>query len=55
MTSLRERLKFFPGVVITGRRQVGKTSLARAVAAEHENALFLDLERAADRHATSHC
>jgi predicted AAA+ superfamily ATPase len=49
VASLRERLTFFPGVVITGPRQVGKTTLGRAVAAEHENALFLDLERAADR------
>ena len=49
MPSLRERLTFFPGVVITGPRQVGKTTLARAIAAEHDGALFLDLERAADR------
>jgi predicted AAA+ superfamily ATPase len=46
---LRERLGFFPGAVILGPRQVGKTTLAQAIAAEHPNALMLDLERAADR------
>jgi predicted AAA+ superfamily ATPase len=49
MASLRERLAFFPGVVITGPRQVGKTTLARAIASEREDAVFLDLERASDR------
>jgi uncharacterized protein len=32
-----------------GPRQVGKTTLAQAIAAETDNALYLDLERTADR------
>ena len=47
-SSLREALKESSAVVPPGPRQVGKTTLARAVAL-HENALYLDLERAADR------
>ncbi|MGB4925352.1 MAG: AAA family ATPase, partial [Giesbergeria sp.] len=46
---LDERLAFYPGIVLLGPRQVGKTTLARAIAARHPGALFLDLERPADR------
>lgn len=46
---LRERLGFYPGVVLLGPRQVGKTTLARVIAAEHADALVLDLERPGDR------
>jgi hypothetical protein len=46
---LRERLDFFPGVVLLGPRQVGKTTLARALAAERPDSIVLDLERPADR------
>lgn len=46
---LRERLGFYPGVALLGPRQVGKTTLARTVAAEHPSALILDLERPSDR------
>lgn len=46
---LRERLGFYPGMVLLGPRQVGKTTLARALAAQFEDALVLDLERPADR------
>ncbi|MFT3663863.1 ATP-binding protein [Piscinibacter sp.] len=49
LPALEERLAFYPGVVLLGPRQVGKTTLARAVAARHPGALFLDLERPADR------
>ena len=44
-----ERLRYYPGVVLLGPRQVGKTALARAVAGLSQPALFLDLERASDR------
>jgi predicted AAA+ superfamily ATPase len=46
---LDERLAFYPGMVLLGPRQVGKTTLARALAARHAGVLFLDLERPADR------
>jgi predicted AAA+ superfamily ATPase len=46
---LDERLAFYPGIVLLGPRQVGKTTLARTIAARHPGALFLDLERPADR------
>jgi predicted AAA+ superfamily ATPase len=45
---LRERLAEVPAVVLTGPRQVGKTTLALAVAQERE-ALYLDLESERDR------
>jgi predicted AAA+ superfamily ATPase len=48
-TLLKERLAFYPGIVLLGPRQVGKTTLAKAIAAQHPGALFLDLERPADR------
>lgn len=48
-TTLAERLAFYPGVVLTGPRQVGKTTLARRFAQTHGNAVVLDLERESDR------
>jgi uncharacterized protein len=36
-------------VVLLGPRQVGKTTLAKAIAAQHPRALMLDLERESDR------
>ena len=38
----------FPSVVLLGPRQVGKTTLARELASEHPDALYLDLEDPAD-------
>jgi len=46
---LRERLNFYPGLILLGARQVGKTTLARQLAAEYPGSVWLDLERAADR------
>lgn len=46
---IRRRLAFYPGVVLFGPRQVGKTTLARAIAADAPGSLVLDLERLADR------
>jgi predicted AAA+ superfamily ATPase len=49
LTTLRERLGFYPGMVLIGPRQVGKTTLARTIANEHPQAIVLDLERESDR------
>lgn len=43
------RLEDTSAVVLIGPRQVGKTTLARQIAAERVNAVYLDLERPADR------
>lgn len=43
-----QRLSEVPAVVLLGPRQSGKTTLAHALA-EHEDALYLDLESAQDR------
>ncbi|HEY5569397.1 MAG TPA: ATP-binding protein [Gammaproteobacteria bacterium] len=48
--SIEERLRHTPAVVLLGPRQVGKTTLARQVASRRKaNAIYLDLERPADR------
>lgn len=46
---LMRRLQQQPAVALLGPRQVGKTTLARELAAQTPAALFLDLEREADR------
>ncbi|MHB1700718.1 MAG: ATP-binding protein [Acidobacteriaceae bacterium] len=47
---LRKLLQQFPAVALLGPRQVGKTTLALAVAEElGENAIYLDLELPSDR------
>ena len=48
---MARRLAQYPAVALLGPRQVGKTTLARTVAARVEGALMLDLERASDRAA----
>ncbi|MFM8894230.1 MAG: AAA family ATPase, partial [Actinomycetales bacterium] len=45
---LRERLQKFPAVALLGPRQVGKTTLALAIAQSHRESVYLDLERPAD-------
>ena len=45
---VRDRLSQLPAVVLTGPRQVGKTTLALSIAAEQPS-IHLDLENVADR------
>jgi predicted AAA+ superfamily ATPase len=47
--TIERRLQQYPAVALLGPRQVGKTTLARAVAAGHPGAIVLDLERESDR------
>lgn len=48
--ALRQKLADVPAVVLLGPRQVGKTTLARQIAASWSGAtVYLDLERPADR------
>ena len=51
--AVETRLTQSPAVVLIGPRQVGKTTLARAVAARHADALVLDLEGESDRAAVN--
>jgi predicted AAA+ superfamily ATPase len=47
---IEDRLRHMPGVVLLGPRQVGKTTLARQIAAKGKTpAIYLDLERPVDR------
>ncbi len=49
-TLVGKRLEQFPCVALLGPRQVGKTTLARTIAAEREEpSLYLDLENPSDR------
>jgi hypothetical protein len=49
-TTIEGRLALTPAVVLLGPRQVGKTTLARELAAQRAaGAVYLDLERPADR------
>ncbi len=45
---LQDRLSYYPGVVLLGARQVGKSTLARTLASQTPKAVFLDLENPAD-------
>ena len=48
--TVEDRLRHLPGVVLLGPRQVGKTTLARRlVTTRGARAIYLDLEREADR------
>lgn len=49
LTTIEHRLARFPAVVLLGSRQVGKTTLARLLAARQPGTLMLDLERESDR------
>ena len=46
---LEKRLQQQPAVAILGPRQIGKTTLAKIIATNSPDALFLDLERESDR------
>ena len=48
---IERRLRQVPAVVLLGPRQVGKTTLAKAVAARDAKSLLIDLELASDRAA----
>ena len=48
-TRVRESLAIHPAVALTGPRQCGKTTLARAIAAAVPRSTYLDLEAAVDR------
>jgi hypothetical protein len=48
--AIAQRLRLAPSVLLLGPRQVGKTTLARKIAAESSReSVYLDLERPADR------
>ena len=49
--ALATALTWSPSVAILGPRQIGKTTLARALLETHPNALYLDLESPQDRAA----
>jgi uncharacterized protein len=50
-TLVEHRLSTNPGVALLGPRQVGKTTLAQAVAVQRPGTLLLDMERESDRAA----
>jgi predicted AAA+ superfamily ATPase len=49
MHTAMDRLGFSPGLVLLGPRQVGKTTLAKAIAVQTPKALHLDLQLEVDR------
>ncbi len=51
--AVEDQLAFSPAVVLLGPRQVGKTTLARRVAALHPHAISLDLQLPGDREKLS--
>jgi uncharacterized protein len=48
MMLARQALADNAATVLLGPRQIGKTTLARTLSAEHEGSVFLDLEKSAD-------
>jgi hypothetical protein len=48
LPSIEHTLTEFPAVALLGPRQAGKTTLARVIANERPNSLYLDLERPSD-------
>jgi uncharacterized protein len=48
-STVQDRLAFTSTVVLLGPRQVGKTTLAKTIAAARPGSAYLDLERPADR------
>lgn len=53
LATIERRLSRYPAVALLGPRQVGKTTLAQAIAARHPSALLLDMERESDRAAVA--
>lgn len=51
---LEEYLAFFPVVAVLGPRQCGKSTLVKALNAQHENLLYLDLEKKSSRSRLQH-
>ena len=47
-SAIHDALEWSPAVALVGPRQVGKTTLARAIAAGHPGSIHLDLETQAD-------
>lgn len=47
-SEIKENLKLFPSVALLGPRQCGKSTLAKQIAKEYDNCLYLDLESTAD-------
>ena len=44
LDKIREQVSWSPAVAILGARQIGKTTLAKLIAAEHPQSIYLDLE-----------
>ena len=44
LDKIREQLAWSPAVAILGARQIGKTTLAKLIAVEHPESIYLDLE-----------
>lgn len=48
LPTVTRSLANFPAVALLGPRQCGKTTLAKSIAAQYSNSLYLDLERPSD-------